>query len=76
MVGDTPALEARYHMQMFRRMPVTLVRGEGTRVWDDEGRSYLDFVAGIAADSLGHAHPGLAEVIAQQSTPRWTRCSS
>ncbi|MCK9486532.1 MAG: acetylornithine transaminase [Dehalococcoidia bacterium] len=67
MVGDTPALEARYHMQMFRRMPVTLVRGEGTRVWDDQGRSYLDFVAGIAADSLGHAHPGLAEVIAQQA---------
>ncbi|MQC18117.1 MAG: acetylornithine transaminase [Chloroflexi bacterium] len=54
-------------MQMFRRMPVTLVRGEGTRVWDDNGKEYLDFVAGIATDTLGHAHPGLADVIAAQA---------
>lgn len=66
-MGDTPALESQYHMQMFRRMPVTLVRGEGTRVWDDEGRAYLDFVAGIASDTLGHGHAGLADVIAQQA---------
>ncbi|GMU40918.1 MAG: acetylornithine aminotransferase [Chloroflexota bacterium] len=66
-MGDTPAREARVHMQMFRRLPVTLVRGEGTRVWDDNGRAYLDFVAGIAVDTLGHAHPGLADTIAQQA---------
>ena len=66
-MSDVPELEARYHMQMFRRMPVTLVRGEGTRVWDDTGREYLDFVAGIATDTLGHAHPGLAEAIAEQA---------
>jgi acetylornithine/N-succinyldiaminopimelate aminotransferase len=66
-VPDVPELEARYHMQMFRRMPVTLVRGEGTRVWDDTGREYLDFVAGIATDTLGHAHPGLADAIAEQA---------
>jgi acetylornithine/N-succinyldiaminopimelate aminotransferase len=66
-VGDTPAREARVHMQMFRRLPVTLVRGEGTRVWDDTGRSYLDFVAGIAVDTLGHGHPGLADTIAHQA---------
>lgn len=66
-MGDTPAREARVHMQMFRRLPVTLVRGEGTRVWDDTGRAYLDFVAGIAVDTLGHAHPGLADTIAQQA---------
>jgi len=66
-VGDTPAREARVHMQMFRRLPVTLVRGEGTRVWDDTGRSYLDFVAGIAVDTLGHGHPGLADTIAYQA---------
>ncbi|MCA9849241.1 MAG: aminotransferase class III-fold pyridoxal phosphate-dependent enzyme, partial [Dehalococcoidia bacterium] len=54
-------------MQMFRRMPVTLVRGEGTRVWDDTGKEYLDFVAGIAVDTLGHAHPGLADVISKQA---------
>src|SRR5690606_22980477 len=55
-VSDVPQLESRYHMQMFRRMPVTLVRGEGTRVWDDSGKEYLDFVAGIAVDTLGHGH--------------------
>lgn len=66
-MGDIPAREARVHMQMFRRLPVTLVRGEGTRVWDDAGRSYLDFVAGIAVDTLGHGHPGLADTIAHQA---------
>ncbi|MDO9445463.1 MAG: aspartate aminotransferase family protein, partial [Dehalococcoidia bacterium] len=66
-MGDIPAREARVHMQMFRRLPVTLVRGERTRVWDDAGRSYLDFVAGIAVDTLGHGHPGLADTIAHQA---------
>lgn len=66
-MSDVPALESRYHMQMFRRMPVTLVRGEGTRVWDDTGKEYLDFVAGIAVDTLGHGHEGLADVIAHQA---------
>src|SRR5688572_13119104 len=53
-------------MQAGRRMPVTLVRGHGTRVWDDEGKSYLDFVDGIASTSLGHADEGLAEVVSKQ----------
>jgi len=66
-VSDVPQLESTYHMQMFRRMPVTLVRGQGTRVWDDTGKEYLDFVAGIAVDTLGHADPGLADVIAEQA---------
>lgn len=59
--------EAQLYMQASRRMPVTVVRGAGTRVWDDEGREYLDFVAGIATNTLGHADPGLAEVIARQA---------
>ena len=66
-MSDVPELESRYHMQMFRRMPVTLVRGEGTRVWDDSGNEYLDFVAGIAVDTLGHGHEGLADVISHQA---------
>jgi predicted acetylornithine/succinylornithine family transaminase len=66
-VGDIPSREAAIHMTTGRRMPVTLVRGEGTRVWDDDGNSYLDFIAGIASDTLGHADPGLAEVIATQA---------
>ncbi len=64
---DIQALEAGLYMQTGRRVPLTLVRGEGTRVFDDQGRAYLDFVAGIATNSLGHAHPGLAEVIARQA---------
>ena len=59
--------EAQLYMQASRRMPVTVVRGAGTRVWDDEGREYLDFVAGIATNTLGHADPDLAEVIARQA---------
>jgi predicted acetylornithine/succinylornithine family transaminase len=47
---------------------VTFVRGEGTRLWDDAGREYLDFVAGLAVTSLGHAHPAVAATLAEQST--------
>jgi acetylornithine aminotransferase len=42
----------------YARADVTIVRGEGCRVWDDQGREYLDFVAGIAVVGLGHLHPG------------------
>ena len=66
-MGDIPAREAAIHMQTGRRLPITLVRGEGTRVWDDDGTEYLDFIAGIASDTLGHADPGLADVIARQA---------
>jgi acetylornithine/N-succinyldiaminopimelate aminotransferase len=65
-VSDIPAREAKVFMQAGRRMPVTLVRGKGTRVWDAEGKSYLDFVAGIASTSLGHADPGLVEAVTKQ----------
>jgi acetylglutamate kinase len=61
------AREARVYMHTFRREPLTLVRGRGTRVWDDAGRSYLDLVAGIAVDILGHAHPAVAAAIAHQA---------
>ncbi|TAK75053.1 MAG: aminotransferase class III-fold pyridoxal phosphate-dependent enzyme, partial [Dehalococcoidia bacterium] len=54
-------------MTNYRRMPLTVARGEGTRVWDSEGREYLDFIQGIAVNSLGHADPSLAEVIAKQA---------
>jgi len=65
--GSAPAREARTYMRTFRREPITLVRGRGTRVWDDAGRSYLDLVAGIAVNILGHAHPAVAAAIARQS---------
>lgn len=60
-------LESRYFFPTGKRLPVTLVRGEGTRVWDEQGREYLDFVAGIAAVSLGHCHPEVVKAIQEQA---------
>ena len=60
-------LESKYYMHTVDRVPVTLVRGEGARVWDDNGREYLDFVAGWAVNSLGHCHPAVAEAVAEQA---------
>ena len=52
---------------MYARQPLTLVRGEGCWVWDDAGRRYLDLVAGIAVNVLGHAHPAVADALADQA---------
>jgi acetylornithine/N-succinyldiaminopimelate aminotransferase len=66
---DWPELERKYYMRTFDhiRLPVTLVRGEGVRVWDDKGREYLDFFAGLAVNSLGNCHPAVAEAVAEQA---------
>lgn len=60
------ALDAEFHMPTYARKPVMFVRGEGMRLYDDEGREYLDFVAGIGAVNLGHAHPAVAEAVSAQ----------
>jgi acetylornithine aminotransferase/acetylornithine/N-succinyldiaminopimelate aminotransferase len=60
-------LADRYLMQTGRRIPVTFVRGKGCLVYDDAGREYLDLVAGIAVNLLGHAHPEVAAAVAQQA---------
>ena len=60
-------LESKYFMHTFNRVPVTLVRGEGARVWNEDGREYLDFVGGWAVNSLGHCHPVVAEAVAKQA---------
>lgn len=67
MTDDIQLLESRHVLQTYRRQPVTLVRGEGVRLFDVAGREYLDLLSGIGVASLGHAHPGLAEAIADQS---------
>ncbi len=64
---DWRALEKQYYMPTFSRLPVVLVKGEGARVWDDEGRVYLDLVAGIAVNVLGHGHPALVQAICEQA---------
>jgi acetylornithine/N-succinyldiaminopimelate aminotransferase len=54
-------------MNTYPPQPVTFVRGEGSRLWDDEGREYLDFLSGLAVTSLGHCHPAVAEALATQA---------
>jgi len=60
--------ESQYVLHTYRRQPVAFVRGKGPRLYDVDGREYLDFVSGIGVASLGHAHPGLAAAIADQAT--------
>lgn len=62
----SPAEFDEYVMSTYGRFPLTLDRGSGCRVWDVEGREYLDFVAGIATCTLGHAHPAMIEAVTQQ----------
>ena len=54
-------------MRAYARQPVSFVRGSGARLWDDQGTEYLDAIAGVAVTSLGHAHPEIAAVIAEQA---------
>src|SRR6185312_7235622 len=65
---DWVALEHKYYQGTFKRQPVTFVRGEGTRVWDTDGKVYLDFVAGIAVNVLGHCHPAIVQAVQHQVT--------
>jgi acetylornithine/N-succinyldiaminopimelate aminotransferase len=61
------AMEKQYYAQTVRRQPVVLVRGQGCRVWDVDGKEYLDLVAGWAVNNLGHAHPVVTHAIAEQA---------
>ena len=63
----TPELADRYLMQVGRRLPVTFVRGQGMLLYDDTGREYLDLVAGIAVNLLGHAHPDVVAAVTEQA---------
>ena len=68
-------LGSQYVMHTYNRYPIALVRGQGTKVWDAEGREYLDFVAGLAVNSLGHCHPRVVEAIREQAG-RILHCSN
>jgi len=61
------ALTGKYIATTYARYPIALVRGEGCRVWDADGKAYLDFVAGIAVCALGHSHPRLIRAITAQA---------
>jgi acetylornithine aminotransferase/acetylornithine/N-succinyldiaminopimelate aminotransferase len=66
-LSDVQTLESKYVLQTYRRQPVTFVRGDGVRLFDADGREYLDLLSGIGVASLGHAHPGLARAVADQA---------
>ncbi|HEX5396486.1 MAG TPA: acetylornithine transaminase [Candidatus Limnocylindria bacterium] len=67
VASDAAAREASVYLHAYNRQPITLVRGAGCRVWDDAGNEYLDLVAGIAVNVLGHAHPAIAAALAEQA---------
>lgn len=60
-------IEDKYFINTFNRVPVVLDHGKGAKVWDIEGNEYLDFLAGIAVNCLGHAHPALVNAIKEQA---------
>lgn len=64
---NTPGLADTYIFQTYGRFPITLIRGEGCRVWDEDGKEYLDFVAGLAVCALGHSAPVVTEALLEQS---------
>jgi acetylornithine/N-succinyldiaminopimelate aminotransferase len=62
-----PGTTSDHLMPTYARHPVRFVRGEGARLWDDEGHEYLDFLAGISVSSVGHCHPRVVEAIRAQA---------
>ncbi|HEX6175448.1 MAG TPA: aspartate aminotransferase family protein [Candidatus Binatia bacterium] len=64
---EIAALTDKYVARTYARIPIALVRGKGTRVWDADGKEYLDFLAGIAVNNLGHCHPAILRAIREQS---------
>lgn len=66
-MADVIEREGRVHLPVYARQPLVIVRGSGCWVWDDEDRRYLDLVAGIAVNVLGHSHPAVAEALAAQA---------
>ena len=64
---EVRALEQRYLMKTYARAPVVFVRGEGPRLWDSDGKEYLDFLSGISVCSLGHCHPAVVAAVREQA---------
>ncbi|MBF51025.1 MAG: aspartate aminotransferase family protein [Dehalococcoidia bacterium] len=63
---DWKKLESTYYMQVVNRLPLVLVKGQGTIVWDESGKKYLDFTSGWAVMNLGHTHPAVSNAIKYQ----------
>ena len=65
------ALSERYYLPVYRPRRIVLDHGKGSRIWDREGREYVDFGAGIAVNALGHAHPALVGALTEQAGKLW-----
>ena len=66
-LAELQEIERRASMATYARNPVEFVRGEGTRLWDSDGREYLDFLAGISVVQIGHCHPALVRSVSEQA---------
>jgi predicted acetylornithine/succinylornithine family transaminase len=66
-LSELQALERERVIPSYARFPVEFVRGEGARLWDDEGNEYLDFLAGISVSSVGHCHPAVVAAVREQA---------
>jgi Aminotransferase class-III len=67
-VSETLARHARYTLNTYARPPIIFQRGQGCKVWDTQGREYLDMSAGIAVNALGHGDRGVADVLHEQAS--------
>ncbi|MBP8646129.1 MAG: acetylornithine transaminase [Syntrophobacteraceae bacterium] len=66
-MNDTQSSCRKHIFDTYARLPITLVRGKGCRLWDDTGKEYLDFLAGIAVCNLGHCHPAVTRALCDQA---------
>ena len=67
MTTNWTEVESKYYMFVVRRQPVVIVKGDGTKVWDVDGKEYLDFTSGWAVNNAGHANGAIADAIAEQA---------
>ena len=67
MTTDWKDVESKYYMFVVRRQPVVIVKGDGTKVWDVDGKEYLDFTSGWAVNNAGHANEAIANAISEQA---------
>ncbi|MGY6560166.1 MAG: aspartate aminotransferase family protein [Nitritalea sp.] len=64
---DYHHIDQQHHLRTFNRIPITFVKGRGARLWDAEGREYLDMLAGIAVTNVGHCHPKVVKALQEQA---------
>ncbi len=68
-------LDKKYVMHTYSRIPIAMERGEGVRIWDSDGKEYLDFISGIGVNAVGHCHPEIVKAVESQ-LKRLLHCSN